>query len=286
MRTTIAQTDRWNELQAIVAQLGTTLAASERRTARLERIIRWGALAGLGALMITLLTVFKPMGNAVAAPETNSLQMFSQALDQVEPGMGQNSSMVRFIDDLAALVHNLRVVTDESGGMLRAAWGDAVMLAQNESKYVAERVHTCEDLTNPENRIVNELRVHKPLGVFSLRYFCDPHRPDPSGSGGNAPIHQPPVVAAEFPTDYYMRPLLKAGSNILVDMGVLMTRVRQDSNAFRKWLVEGGNEQVLAQISGELHFLNASIAAMVREMSVMSYSMGSTAGRMGSWMPW
>ena len=79
---------------------------------------------------------------------------------------------------------------------------------------------------------------------------------------------------------------MKASSNILVDMGVLMTRVRQDSNAFRQWLVEGGNERLLGQISGELHFLNASISAMVREMSVMSYSMGSTAGRMGSMMPW
>jgi hypothetical protein len=80
--------------------------------------------------------------------------------------------------------------------------------------------------------------------------------------------------------------MLKASSNMLVDLGIVMTRVRQDSNAFRQWLAEGGSERMLGKISGELHFLNASVAAMVRDMSVMTYSVGSTMGRAGSWMPW
>jgi len=285
MKTSANQTEQLDELQAIVTQLGATLAASERRTARLERIIRWGALAGLSIVAITLLVLVKPLGYAVAAPDTTSLQQFSKALEQLKPGMGQNDRVVQFLDDMAALVHNLRVVTDESGMMLSAAWGDALLQAQQESQVVAAEVQTCQEIFDPDNQTVTKLRVNNPLGVFSIGYFCNPKRPDPSGSGHYAPVYEPAKVA-ELQPDAFMAPLLKATSNMLVDLGIVMTRVRQDSNSFRQWLAEGGSERMLGQISGELHFLNASIAAMVRDMSVMSYSMGSTMGRAGSWMPW
>jgi hypothetical protein len=145
-------------------------------------------------------------------------------------------------------------------------------------------VDSCEEIFDRSNQTVTKLRVNNPLGVFSIGYFCNPKRPNPSG-GGYAPVYEPSQVA-EFQPEAFMQPMLKASSNMLVDLGIVMTRVRQDSNAFRQWLAEGGSERMLGKISGELHFLNASIAAMVRDMSVMTYSVGSTMGRAGSWMPW
>ena len=279
--------------------------------------------------------------------------------------MGEMDHVVDFVDDLAALVHNLRVVTDKSGEMLTTAWGNAAFQAKQEAGYVAPQVDTCEELAKRETEEVKELWADHPLGAFSVRYFCEtpPHvrlmsvdAPgeledkgnsllivalvggdlhirifDASGNmvvdktqnelipgealtalkarlpliPGESKLSQeekqqiieyatstaghnpsPSAIIADLTPEDYEGPLLKASSNMMVDMGVLMTRVRQDSDVFRRWLARGGTEQMLRMISGELHFLNASMATMVRDMSVMSYSAGSTAGRMGRWMPW
>jgi hypothetical protein len=79
-----------------------------------------------------------------------------------------------------------------------------------------------------------------------------------------------------------------------VDTVVLMQRIRQDSNAFRDYVT--GPEDVLRGVERQLEVMNLAMASippmaaqmdlMNRNMSSMSYSMGSTMGRMGSWMPW
>lgn len=275
MKTSVTQTDRLDELQTLVAQLGSTLAASERRTARLERVLRWGALTGLSILAITLAVTLKPLDEAVASTESPSVKLFAKALDDFKQGLGQNDNLARFLDDLAALTHNLRVLTDDAGMMMQSAWGDALEQARVETGIVAQQVTDCQSIQDPSNASVQSLRASYPLGVFSAGYFCT--RPEHPLS---------PPQSADLEPVQFAEPLLKAGSNALVDVGIVLTRVRQDSNAFRQWLASGGGERALGQISGELHFLNASIAAMVRDMSVMSYSVGSTMGRAGSWMPW
>jgi hypothetical protein len=91
--------------------------------------------------------------------------------------------------------------------------------------------------------------------------------------------------------------LMKAVGSVLVDAGVLMHRVRQDSDLFRTAVQSiGGPNKLLEGIQGELHMMNGMLAsipvmatqmdAMTRQMGVMSYSVGSTMGRAGSWMPW
>jgi hypothetical protein len=93
---------------------------------------------------------------------------------------------------------------------------------------------------------------------------------------------------------YATAAILKNTVSTLVDAVVLMQRIREDSNAFREMV--GGPGPALHAIQHELRLMNGammSIPAMAtqmdlmnRNMATMSYSMGSTMGRMGNWMPW
>jgi hypothetical protein len=93
---------------------------------------------------------------------------------------------------------------------------------------------------------------------------------------------------------YAMQVIVQSAIGTLVDTVVLMQRIRQDSNAFRDYVT--GPEDVLRGLEHELQVMNlamASIPAMAaqmdlmnRNMASMTYSMGSTMGRMGKWMPW
>lgn len=91
--------------------------------------------------------------------------------------------------------------------------------------------------------------------------------------------------------------IVVATGSVLVDAGVLMHRVREDSNLFRGAVESmGGPNELLRGIQNELHAMNMALAsvpvmavqmdAINRNMSVMSHGVGSTMGRMGSWMPW
>jgi hypothetical protein len=81
----------------------------------------------------------------------------------------------------------------------------------------------------------------------------------------------------------------------VVDVGILMQRVRQDSNQFRD-LIENDPAVALSGIQQELEVLNRALSSvpvmaaqmdvMNRNMASMTHSMGSTMGRMGSWAPW
>jgi hypothetical protein len=79
----------------------------------------------------------------------------------------------------------------------------------------------------------------------------------------------------------------------LVDTVILLQRIRGDSNDFRDLV--GGAAPALRGVEQELKLMNAALTAvpamaiqmdlMNRNMASMTYSMGSTMGRMGSWMP-
>ena len=107
--------------------------------------------------------------------------------------------------------------------------------------------------------------------------------------------HAKPEVVQEY--------MINRTTGTLVDAVVLMTRIRQDSDQFRQWLEGEGLKPALEAIESELTVLNRamlSVPAMAAQMDVMNrqidvmnrqmvgmnYSVGSTMGRMGSWMPW
>ncbi len=100
--------------------------------------------------------------------------------------------------------------------------------------------------------------------------------------------HARPEVVQEY--------VVNRTTGTLVDTVVLMTRVRQDPDQFRQWLEGEGLKPVLQAIESELSVLNqamVSVPAMATQMDVMNrqvvgmnYSVGSTMGRVGSWLPW
>ena len=91
-----------------------------------------------------------------------------------------------------------------------------------------------------------------------------------------------------------MKLIVERAVGTFVDAFVLMQRIRQDSDAFRAAVI--GPEEALEGIGKELNLMNGALSAvpamaaqmdlMNRNISSMSYSMGSTMGRMGNWMPW
>jgi hypothetical protein len=93
---------------------------------------------------------------------------------------------------------------------------------------------------------------------------------------------------------YAMQAVTQSVVETFVDTVVLMQRIRQDSNAFRDYVT--GPEDVLRGVEQQLQVMNGAMASippmaaqmdlMNRNMASMTYSMGSTMGRMGKWMPW
>jgi hypothetical protein len=93
---------------------------------------------------------------------------------------------------------------------------------------------------------------------------------------------------------FAMQAVTQSVVETFVDTVVLMQRIRQDSNAFRDYVT--GPEDVLRGVEQQLEVMNlamASIPPMAAQMELMNlnmasmtYSMGSTMGRMGKWMPW
>ena len=91
-----------------------------------------------------------------------------------------------------------------------------------------------------------------------------------------------------------MKAVVESAVGTFVDAFVLMQRIREDSDVFRAAVI--GPEVALEGIGKELHLINGALSAvpvmatqmdlMNRNISSMSYSMGSTMGRMGNWMPW
>jgi hypothetical protein len=93
---------------------------------------------------------------------------------------------------------------------------------------------------------------------------------------------------------FAMQAVTQSVVETFVDTVVLMQRIRQDSNAFRDYVT--GPEDVLRGVEQQLEVMNLAMASippmaaqmelMNRNMASMTYSMGSTMGRMGKWMPW
>lgn len=101
-------------------------------------------------------------------------------------------------------------------------------------------------------------------------------------------------VTPENMQRYATAAIVESMVTTMVDTVVLMQRIREDSNAFRDTV--GGPVPALHAIEKELQLMNIamrSVPAMAvqmdlmnRNMASMTHSMGSTMGRMGSWMPW
>ena len=93
---------------------------------------------------------------------------------------------------------------------------------------------------------------------------------------------------------YATAAIVESAVTTAVHTVVLMQRIREDSNSFHE--VVDGSSLALGAIQHELEVMNhallsvpvmaAQMDMMNRNMASMSHSMGTTMGRVGSWVPW
>jgi hypothetical protein len=93
-----------------------------------------------------------------------------------------------------------------------------------------------------------------------------------------------------------MAATIMAIGQVLVDGGTMLHRLRRDSDRLRGVVASKGLIQTMNEVHADLVALNQTLSvvpAMANEMHVMngsmatmSYSMGSTMGKMGNIVPW
>jgi type IV secretory pathway VirB2 component (pilin) len=246
------------DLHDVVVELGHALAASERRTARLERTIRWGALGVLGILALALTALVEPLGTAVAQQGASPSKSVEEALDRINANLTGPTSTLGMMGQMMYAGINAAV-----GEAQTALASDNTISPLYGLAYDSLRAHLEHQGVPPDQIDIEKIKAIPPQE--------------------KGQVLQGAIVAAT--------------GSVLVDAGVLMHRVREDSDLFRS-VVEsmGGPNELLRGIKTELHAMNLALASvpmmavqmdrMNRNMSVMSHGVGSTMGRMGSWMPW
>ena len=260
--------DRIDELQAAVVKLTNTLTLSERRTSRLERMIRWGALSMTLALGLALVIVLQPFGYALAQQSALPSKSVVEAIDRLTTSLtGQGSTL------------------GSMGQMMFQMVDLGTRRAMAEAQHIP--AVTKEDC-GPGAQLSPEIktaRIGYQLGFYVKCYFARTDNDNPS------------------PQDY-QQAVMSAVTGTAVDLGVLVARVRDDSDAIRNFVVNyvGDSNELLQKIGGEMQLLNQTLASvpvmtasvntmthqmgiMAADMNSMSHSMGSTMGRMGNWMP-
>ncbi len=263
------EVNRIDELQAAVSQLANTLALSERRNLRLERMIRWGVLSMLLAMGFSLVILFQPLGYAIAQQAAQPSKSVEQAIDRLNENLtGQNST----IGQVGQMMYQMM-----QSGTLRA-----MEEAQNLEGLTKANCTPGAELS-PQ---VKHARIANQLGFYAKCYWLE--------------------RAVENPTpQQYQQAVMAAVTGTAVDMGVLVSRIRDDSDVIRVAINNyfESSKDILYGIGHELKLLNDTLESvpimtanvntmthqmgiMAADMNTMSHSMGSTMGRMGNWMPW
>jgi hypothetical protein len=266
------------QLSHSVARLSEALAASERRHVAIARTMRWGALAfvvTLGAGLYAASDWMKAYA-AQLVPLGYLGQMEQQMagsppqLNGVLQSLGQtselNAAMVKILQS-ASMIAMLE--TGQPGSAEHESFVDCIR----------ERGDDADKLCYADT-------VVQDLGEFYLNADGAPLTPPgPNASPEEQAKYQADVMAAT----------MMAGGQVVVDMAALIHRLRRNSDALRGVISEQPVSKTLAAIQGELRSLNQTLTAvqamavqmdiMNRHMATMSYSMGSTMGRMGDFMP-
>jgi hypothetical protein len=262
--------DRIDELRAVVLQLGNALALSERRTARLERVIRWGALTLLLVFALGLASAIRPFGVALAEQEARS------------PSKSPEQAIDRLTESLTGPRSTLGMMGMMVGNMLEVGVRRAMTEAGDIPALSPEDCSPGVQLSSE----LEQARVTTPLGFYVKCFFVKNDKENPT------------------PQDY-QQAVVTAITGTAVDLGVLVARVRDDSDRIRNFIAHyvGDSEALLRQIGGELELLNKTLESvpvmtanvntmthqmgiMAADMNSMTHSMGTSMGRMGKWMPW
>jgi hypothetical protein len=263
------------QLTETVTRLSEALAASERRHSAMAQAIRWGALTFIVLVAATAYAA----SDMVKAYAANSFT-WDQAQKMIaKENPKLDSILMSFMD------------SKELTGTIVKVMQSASMLAAHETNSYLACVDERQKLPTQEerdNKLCYSKAAVEDLGMFYLDDNNElPNPPTPDAS---------PQEKMAYNMKMMEGTLMAAGQSI-VDGAALIHRLRRDSDLVRNTVNEiGGVSDLLRGIKSELHMMNGmltSIPAMANEMnvmnrqiSVMSYSVGSTMGRMGSVMPW
>jgi hypothetical protein len=290
------------QLTETVARLSEALAASERRRAASARRMRWGAIAlivtlgaaayaqpGWGPVMQEPPLV-EPLPPPLALGSLASMEMGSEeypgladSLPPLHDLTGQDGKVIvkGFLQDLVAL----KDMNGLDGAMVKILEA-AAMIAQTESRSVNECVKK-RSTSNETNVLCYAWTRVQDLGEFFL---------DADGNPLPAPEKTDPPNVQMAKSEKLMAATMMAMGQVVVDGATLVHRLRRDSDRLRGLTAEKGLVQTMNDVHSDLANLNrilAVVPAMANEMNVMnshmatmSYSMGSTMGRMGKILPW
>ncbi len=272
------QTKSLEQLADTVGQLAQALAASECRRVALSKRIRWGAAVVLVMLGLGVFITFSDLKSAHAANSGGA------------PGAGSCNTVECQMQPISMFF----------GMMLQLMEG--MMRSDDVHRYmyrVHEDFRTKVDELKQAQKVYVELTGAEPLDPASCSH---PSVDDkcPADSKQCRGAVKTVCDNAQWMGQALQQRFPALAGQTVVDMALLVRRLREDSDQFRDYLAarnmqdpKGGPVAAVAQ---ELHLMNralAAVPAMAREMnamnhqmSVMSYSVGSTMGRMGSVMPW
>lgn len=258
------------QLTETVNRLSEALAASERRHTAMARALRW--------VSVSIVVIVVGAGY-VASDWITAYANQMPSWKQIEGGISSQPPA------LNGILQGLGATSEMQGALVKAMQSAAAIAAIETNSYLA-----CNSLPEEERKdrlCYSQTNVHD-LGEF----FLD--------ENGALPVQPGPGASQEEQMAYgkrLMEAMLMATGQSIVDAGVLLHRVRRDSDLARQTVDSLGGVEVLMQgINAELAQLNRLMAAipamanemhvMNRQMTVMSHGVGSTMGRMGTIMPW
>lgn len=240
-----------SQLSEIEAKLTSALADRERRVLRLERTVRWvGFSIVLGALML-----FAAFSGGIS----NALAQLSENQDH---GMPQAKTTVEALNNINASLEGMRMMSM----MMKMGMQAGVTKAMTPPPEDPE----CKDSDT-------EL-------VYHLYCFNRTHTQQ-RAQGLGVEVDQ---LTLEQRQGFAQEAVMIAAGSVMVDMGILTHRVKEDSDLWRTSGLQGIREELT-----KLNHMVTAIPAMAnemnvmnRQMTVMSHGVGTTMGRVGNWLPW
>jgi hypothetical protein len=279
--------DSREPMNETVRLLTETLAQSERRTASLERIVRWVVLGIVAGAVLVGAVAFNFIQRAQAQVAPGGQQSVAAALDRI----GDNLQMFGMLQQVMgvmtesedvqyAIIRDVLVDPERVDELVKTGSLDRDGAIQRALTELLDQ----QDAASP--RKAREKAVDKAVEVAVTQLQL---------------MDQPGMTMPKAREMAQQMLFMRAAAQVIVDASVVMKRVRADSDALHSKFHEAGGptlalNHVLAGIQEELQRLNVALAAvpvmagemnvMNRQIGVMAHGVGSTMGRMGNIMPW